>query len=145
MAVGKTLQAKGRQGVLPDGATSATWQALGTRLSDCPVRDVLDRIGDKWSTLLLLALAGDPLRFSALHRAVPDISKRVLTQTLRHLERDGLIQRTVYPTKPPSVEYTLTPLSQSLMKPLGGLLGWAEKSHADIRAARKRFDAAATP
>jgi DNA-binding HxlR family transcriptional regulator len=145
MAVGRTLQAKRRQGVLPDAAKLTTSRALGVRASDCPVRDVLDRIGDKWSTLLLLALAAEPLRFSALHRAVPDISKRVLTQTLRHLERDGLIQRTVYPTKPPSVEYKLTPLSQSLMGPLGTLLGWAEKSHADIRAARKRFDAAATP
>ncbi|WP_241767825.1 winged helix-turn-helix transcriptional regulator, partial [Tanticharoenia sakaeratensis] len=67
----------------------------------CPVRDVLDRIGDKWSTLILMALADGPQRFSAVRRAVPDISKQMLTQTFRDLERDGLITRTVFPTKPP--------------------------------------------
>lgn len=119
-----------------------TWQQGGLRPADCPVRDVLDRIGDKWSTLLLIALAERPLRFSALHRAVPDISKRVLTQTLRDLERDGLIHRTVFPTKPPSVEYGLAPLGLSLLGPLAGLVGWAETSHTAIRAARRQFDAA---
>jgi len=68
----------------------------------CPVRDVLDRIGDKWSTLILSTLAASPHRFSAVQRAIPDISKRMLTQTFRDLERDGLIARTVFPTKEPS-------------------------------------------
>jgi DNA-binding HxlR family transcriptional regulator len=76
----------------------------------CPVRDVLDRIGDKWSTLILVTLANGPHRFSAVQHAIPDISKRMLTQTFRDLERDGLIARTVFPTRPPSVEYRLTPL-----------------------------------
>ncbi len=80
----------------------------------CPVRDVLDRIGDKWSILMIMTLATRPRRFSELHRAIRDISKRMLTQTLRDLERDGLITRHVFPTKPPSVEYRLAPLGQSL-------------------------------
>ena len=79
------------------------------------MRDVLDRIGDKWSTLILSTLARGPQRFSAVRRAIPDISKRMLTQTFRDLERDGLITRTVFPTKPPSVEYRLTPLGESIL------------------------------
>src|SRR6478735_7201801 len=81
----------------------------------CPVRDVLDRIGDKWSTLVLVTLADGPRRFSEVQRAIPDISKRMLTLTFRDLERDGLIARTVFPPKPPSVEYRLTPLGSALL------------------------------
>lgn len=107
----------------------------------CPVRDVLDRIGDKWSTLLIVALVAGPRRFNDLHRLVPDISKRMLTQTLRDLERDGLITRHVFATKPPSVEYRLAPLGQSLLDPLAVLIAWADERHEDIRSARQRFDA----
>ena len=85
-------------------------------------------------------LADGPRRFSALRRAVPDISQRMLTQTLRDLERDGLITRQVYPTKPPSVDYRLSPLGRSLLEPLATLIAWAERHHADIRGARARFD-----
>ena len=106
----------------------------------CPVRDVLDRIGDKWSMLMIMALATRPQRFSELHRAISDISKRMLTQTLRDLERDGLITRHVFPTKPPSVEYRLATLGQSLLDPMAGLIDWAERCHGDIHAARVRFD-----
>ncbi|OOG49129.1 helix-turn-helix domain-containing protein [Rhodanobacter sp. C01] len=106
----------------------------------CPVRDVLDRIGDKWSMLMIMALAMRPHRFSELHRAVHDISKRMLTQTLRDLERDGLITRHLFPTKPPSVEYRLAPLGQSLLDPMAGLIEWADRCHGDIHAARARFD-----
>lgn len=113
----------------------------GQPMDACPVRDVLDRIGDKWSVLLLLTLAERPHRFGALRRAVPDISQRMLTQTLRDLQRDGLIRRTVFPTVPPSVEYALTPLGETLLLPLRALVGWADDRHADIRAARQRFDA----
>lgn len=109
----------------------------------CPVRDVLDRIGDKWSTLIVTTLAAGPHRFSAVLRAVPDISKRMLTQTLRDLERDGLIARTVFPTKPPSVEYRLTPLGQTILEPLAVLVRWADRSHAAIRASRQAFDGVA--
>jgi DNA-binding HxlR family transcriptional regulator len=110
----------------------------------CPVRDVLDRIGDKWSILLIMTLASRPRRFSELHRAVRDISKRMLTQTLRDLERDGLITRHVYPTTPPTVEYRLAPLGQSLLDPMANLIVWADHSSAEIHAARARFDGAAT-
>ena len=108
----------------------------------CPVRDVLDRIGDKWSMLMIMALAMRPHRFSELHRAVHDISKRMLTQTLRDLERDGLITRHVFPTKPPSVEYCLSPLGQSLLDPMASLIDWADRRYSDIHAARVRFDGA---
>ncbi len=108
----------------------------------CPVRDVLDRIGDKWSTLVLGTLASGPHRFSAVQRAIPDISKRMLTQTLRDLERDGLIARTVFPTKPPSVEYRLTPLGETILEPLTVLVQWADRSRAAIKNARLAYDAA---
>jgi DNA-binding HxlR family transcriptional regulator len=110
--------------------------------AQCPVRDVLDRIGDKWSTLILGTLAAGPRRFSAVRRAIPDISKRMLTQTFRDLERDGLIARTVFPTKPPSVEYRLTPLGATILEPLASLVQWANRSHTAIKEARLAFDEA---
>jgi DNA-binding HxlR family transcriptional regulator len=115
----------------------------GLDAAACPVRNVLDRIGDKWTVLLLLALAAGPQRFSGLHRMTPDISKRMLTQTLRALERDGLVTRHVFPTKPPSVEYRLSALGRSSLTPLAGLIAWADENYAAIRQARARFDAEA--
>jgi DNA-binding HxlR family transcriptional regulator len=112
------------------------------RTEPCPVRDVLDRVGDKWTVLLVVALAVRPRRFAQLQRAVPDISKRMLTQTLRDLERYGLITRHVFPTKPPSVEYRLSPLGQSVLGPLASLMDWATQRHAEINAARTRYDGA---
>jgi DNA-binding HxlR family transcriptional regulator len=108
----------------------------------CPVRDVLDRIGDKWSILVVMTLATRAQRFSELHRAIRDISKRMLTQTLRDLERDGLLTRHVFPTKPPSVEYRLTPLGHSLLEPMASLIDWADRRSSDIHGARARFDGA---
>ena len=108
----------------------------------CPVRDVLDSIGDKWSILMIMTLAARAQRFSELHRAIRDISKRMLTQTLRDLERDGLITRHVFPTKPPSVEYCLSPLGRSLLDPMASLIDWADRRYADIHDARARFDSA---
>lgn len=119
------------------------WQALGFDAAACPVRNVLDRIGDKWTSLTLFALAAQPRRFNELHRIMPDISKRMLTQTLRGLERDGLVTRHVFPTNPPSVEYRLSPLGGSVLGPLSALAEWSETNFADITAARARFDAAA--
>lgn len=116
------------------------WQAEGVNADSCPVRDVLDHLGDKWSTLLIMVLADGPRRFSAIRRAVPDISQRMLTQTLRDLERDGLLDRQVFPTKPPSVEYSLTPLGRSLLEPLAALVAWASASHPAIRASRAAHD-----
>ncbi|MFZ7093651.1 winged helix-turn-helix transcriptional regulator [Primorskyibacter sp. 2E233] len=108
----------------------------------CPIRDVLDRVGQKWTLLILISLERAPQRFSALQRSVGDISKRMLTQTLRELERDGMISRTVYPTKPPSVEYALTELGRSSLQPIATLSDWASANHDRIRAARAAYDAA---
>lgn len=107
----------------------------------CPVRDVLDNVGSKWSSLLLIALGARPHRFGELKRAVPDISQRMLTQTLRDLQRDGLVSRTVFDTVPPSVEYRLTAMGESLLLPLLALSAWANRHHDRIRAARAAFDA----
>lgn len=109
-------------------------------LAKCPVRDVLDRIGDKWSVLILKNLEEGPRRFGVLKRMIGDISQRMLTQTLRDLQRDGLIQRTVYPTVPPSVDYRLTKLGQSLMDPLEHLVQWSDRNHQKVRKARQSFD-----
>ncbi|MGQ0596777.1 winged helix-turn-helix transcriptional regulator [Aquabacterium sp.] len=112
---------------------------LPTHGEGCPVRDVLDRLGDKWSVLILATLANDPMRFNELTRAVPDISRRMLTETLRHLERDGLVCREVTPATPPAVRYGLTALGASLMPPLSALVRWAELHQSEIAAARARF------
>lgn len=117
------------------------WRAWAFDPARCPVRDVLSHLGDKWSVLILIALAAQPRRFSEIKRSVPDISKRMLTQTLRDLERDGLLTRQVFPTKPPSVEYRLTPSGESLLDPLAALVAWAEQTHDEIRHARTNFDA----
>jgi len=119
---------------------SALLQGLDLK-ADCPVRDVLDHLAAKWTTLILIALGEGPLRFGQLHRALPDISKRMLTQSLRDLERDGLLTRQVFPTKPPSVEYRLSPLGQSMLAPLGVMIDWAKQAHPAIRRAREAFDA----
>jgi DNA-binding HxlR family transcriptional regulator len=119
------------------------WKTAGLDASQCPVRDVLDRVGDKWSVLLVSSLARGPQRFSALAREVPDISRRMLTETLRNLERDGLLTRTVFPTKPPSVTYELTVLGQELMSVLSPLITWADTRHPAIRTSRAAYDDAA--
>ncbi|WP_409334832.1 winged helix-turn-helix transcriptional regulator [Bradyrhizobium neotropicale] len=119
-----------------------TWRGSEFDLALCPVRGILDRIGDKWTTLIVIVLAQRPHRFSEIRRSIPDISKRMLTQTLRDLERDGMITRSVFPTKPPSVEYGLTELGESLLEPLAQLVTWAETSQAKIATARSAFDAA---
>lgn len=108
--------------------------------NNCPVRDMLSQIGGKWSALLLDALSQRPYRFGELRRMIPDISQRMLTQTLRELQRDGYIEREVFPTKPPSVEYRMTALGRSLYEPLSQLLNWAEANHAAVRAAREAYD-----
>nr|WP_245365741.1 helix-turn-helix domain-containing protein [Neorhizobium galegae] len=115
-------------------------QVDGWDSDNCPVRDVISQIAGKWSTLLLHALSDRPYRFGELRRLVPDISQRMLTQTLRDLQRDGYIARTVYPTKPPSVEYSMTPLGHSLFAPLSKVLQWAQDNHEQVKAARLAFD-----
>jgi DNA-binding HxlR family transcriptional regulator len=121
------------------------WQRQGFDAERCPLRNVLNMIGDKWSTLTLMSLSGKARRFNELHRQIPDISKRMLTQSLRTLERNGLITRHVFPTKPPSVEYRLSSLGHSAMAPLDTLTAWAEISFDKIVDARKHFDSEVAP
>lgn len=106
---------------------------------ECPVRDVLDRIGDQWSTLVLEALADRTMRFNALKRDIGDVSQHMLARTLRKLEQDGFVVRTFYPVIPPRVDYALTPLGQSLLQPIRSLTGWARSNHASILAARDSY------
>jgi len=108
---------------------------------DCdPMRELLNRVGDKWSVLVVVLLGQGGKRFNALKRAIAGISQRVLTSTLRGLERDGLVDRTVHPTNPPQVEYTLTRLGRALLEPVRVLATWAQGNRADIQRARDSFD-----
>ncbi|WP_029463417.1 winged helix-turn-helix transcriptional regulator [Serpentinimonas barnesii] len=106
----------------------------------CPVRDVLDRLGDRWSLLVLFVLEeGGTLRFSVLKARIDDISQRMLAQTLRRLEQDGLVSRAVHATVPPKVEYALTPMGFSFLKPLRSLEAWAVEHHEQVRQARAAY------
>lgn len=107
---------------------------------DCPVRDVLKRIGDKWSILVVAVLRDGPMRFNELRRSVDGISQRMLTLTLRSLERDGLVARTVTPSTPPRVDYRLTRSGRTLLDPVMALAAWAEKNRPVVRDARAKFD-----
>src|SRR6266568_1208735 len=110
---------------------------------DCrAVSEILARVGDKWTVLVVGVLGDGPKRFSEIRRALGSISQRMLTLTLRGLERDGLVTRTVFPTIPPRVDYELTKLGRSLLKPVNGLGLWARQNRAVIADARRRFDAA---
>jgi DNA-binding HxlR family transcriptional regulator len=113
--------------------------------ADGAVRIILDRIGDKWSFLIILGLAGGAMRFGQLRSRIDDISQRMLTATLRNLLRDGLIERQVFPTTPPSVEYRLSPLGMSFLAPLRTLEQWAAAAHQEVQAARAAYDATETP
>src|SRR6266852_4319563 len=109
---------------------------------DCrAVSEVLARVGDKWTVLVVGTLGDGPKRFNELRRALGSISQRMLTLTLRGLERDGLVTRTVFPTIPPRVDYALTRLGHSLLEPVSRLGLWARQNRAAIEAARRRFDA----
>lgn len=112
----------------------------GFTLENCPVRSILDHVAAKWTSLIVLELAVGPQRFNALGRALPDISKRMLTQSLRDLERDGLVIRQVFDTKPPSVEYRLSDLGRSFLVPLSQMVDWAISQENQIAASRARFD-----
>lgn len=105
------------------------------------MRDVLSRVGDKWSVLLIVTLGAGPRRFNELRRLVDGISQRMLTLTLRGLERDGLVSRVVHPSVPPRVEYALTDLGATLLVPVSGLSQWAARHSSSILDARARFDA----
>jgi len=110
----------------------------------CPaVRDVLNRVGDKWSVQIVALLGDGAMRFSELRRAIEGISQRMLTLTLRGLERDGLITRTVFPEIPPRVDYELTRLGKTLLEPISALADWAAQYRTSIHEARERFDSRA--
>lgn len=106
------------------------------------ISTLLSRIGDKWTVLVVQTLADGPKRFNQLRREIPSVSQRMLTLTLRNLERDGLVSRTVTPTIPPRVDYELTELGKSLQKPICGLANWALDNVEAIHRAQTRFDAA---
>lgn len=108
----------------------------------CPSRMVLDRIGDRWTVLVVGALADGPLRFGEIARRVDGVSQKMLTQTLRTLERDGLVTRTQFPEIPPRVEYELTDAGRSLQGPLKALEDWAVTHLGAVESARERYDAA---
>jgi DNA-binding HxlR family transcriptional regulator len=108
--------------------------------SNCPSRQVLDRIGDTWSVLIVGALAGGPRRYSQLATRIQGISPKMLTQTLRGLERDGMISRTVFPVVPPRVDYALTDLGRSLLGLVSALETWAEAHISDVAQARAAYD-----
>ena len=106
----------------------------------CPVRDVLAVLGDKWPILVLRALRGKTRRFSELRKDIPDVSQRMLTQTLRALERDGILSRHVTPTIPPRVDYAQTDFGRSLMAAMEPLIGWANTNRAQIARSRSAYD-----
>jgi DNA-binding HxlR family transcriptional regulator len=106
----------------------------------CPTRQVINRIGDRWSLLVLYALESGTLRFQELRRVVDGISQKMLTQTVRALERDGLVTRTIYASVPPKVEYSLTPLGRGLTQRIAAIREWAYDSIDEIEQARRDFD-----
>ena len=110
----------------------------------CPTRQVIGRIGDKWTLLVISALTGGTMRFSQLRAQVEGITQKMLTQTLRGLERDGLVERRVYPVVPPHVEYTLTALGSGLSDTIAGIRAWAYQHMDEIEAARATFDTRAS-
>jgi DNA-binding HxlR family transcriptional regulator len=113
--------------------------------ASCNWREVVDLIGDKWTVLILKALCHKQLRYSELHRAIPGISQKVLTASLRQLERDGIVKRTVHPVVPPKVEYEMTALGFSVFEVVDALRDWAESHLSEIESARETYDAKQLP
>ena len=109
--------------------------------SSCRAREVLQRVGDKWSVLAIDLLGQGTMRFTELHRAIDGITARMLTVTLRGLERDGIVTRTIHPVIPPRVEYTLTPMGRTLLDTIGQLVNWTDSHLPEIQAARAAYDA----
>lgn len=117
--------------------------ALDPYARDCPTRQLLDRVGDRWTVLVIGALGEGTLRFSELARRIDGVSQKMLTQTLRALERDGILERTVHPEIPPRVEYRLTGEGRSLLGVVGELARWSVTHYDRVREARRRYDARA--
>jgi DNA-binding HxlR family transcriptional regulator len=123
---------------MSQGHTGVSAQVINAEA--CPLHEVLDRVSGKWAIGIIVAAARGPIRFTELERAIEGISRRMLTLTLRNLERDGLLVRTVYPTVPPKVEYTLTDIARELHESLVALTAWAERHRSAIAAARAVYD-----
>ena len=109
--------------------------------ADCPTRQILDRVGDKWAVLILLLIRHEPMRFNALRRAIEGISQKMLSQVLKSLERDGLLKRRAIATVPVTVEYSITQLGVTLAGAVDPLRDWAEENLKDVLAAQRRYDA----
>jgi DNA-binding HxlR family transcriptional regulator len=118
-----------------------TDEMLSNRLS-CPIRNVLDRIGDKWSLLVLISLAGQKRNFMSIKRVIGDITQKVLSETLKKLERDGYVSRTVIPTTPPTVDYNLSDMGNSIVNVMGSLVLWANENYPAIEQRRELYDKA---
>ncbi|MFF5208132.1 winged helix-turn-helix transcriptional regulator [Streptosporangium sp. NPDC000396] len=134
---------------MEDGTSKAPSYCTGTEndqviqwdtRADCDVRQILDRIADKWSLLVIALLDRRTMRFTELRREIDGVSQRMLTVTLRQLERDGLVRRTVYPVVPPRVDYELTPLGMTLHEVIKSLVIWTEEHQNEIAAARSDYD-----
>jgi DNA-binding HxlR family transcriptional regulator len=123
---------------MPSSVPNPPWDVM---VATCPSRTSLAKIANKWTAMIVIALSDGPLRFGALREAVDGISGKVLTETLRDLERDGILSRTMYNEMPPRVEYELTTLGQTLRQPLTALGRWAEEHIADVLRARDDYDA----
>lgn len=131
-----TLEEPSNRCVTDDDSDPFQWD---TR-EDCEVRQILDRIADKWSLLVIALLERRVMRFTELRREIDGISQRMLTMTVRHLERDGLVRRTVHPVVPPRVDYELTPLGATLHDTIQALVTWTEQHQTEIAAARAHYD-----
>ena len=113
--------------------------------ADCPTRQILDRIGDKWAVLILLLVRDEPMRFNQLRRAIEGISQKMLSQVLKSLERDGLVRRRAIATVPVTVEYSITPLGLTLAAAVDPLRDWAEHNLKEVLAAQRRYDGQRKP
>ena len=118
-------------------------EANGGAMNECRIREILERVGDKWSLQVIFHLGDGPQRFTGLKRSIDGVSQRMLTVTLRGLERDGIVSRTMYPVVPPRVEYALTPLGTTLLDAAGAIVSWADAHLAEVDAARAAYDARA--
>lgn len=128
------------EGTLSRVAHTDVREPIGATSPTCQLRDVLDRVGDKWSVLVMALLGAGPRRYSEVQRSIEGISQRMLTLTLRSLERDGLVIRTVTPTSPPRVDYALTEVGQTLSGEVTSLIRWAEEHREYVATSRVRYD-----
>ena len=124
----------------PVGVTDCEPLGPASELSPCRAREVLQRVGDKWSMYVIDLLGQGTMRFSELHRSVAGITARMLTVTLRGLERDGIVTRTIHPVIPPRVDYALTPMGLTLLDAIGQLVSWADSHLVEISAAQAAYD-----